>query len=122
VLKLTALGATAVAAAVVELWAVLGERVADPRDVPLVLLVGLALQVVALAPASALSRRFERAADRASFELTGDLEAFETAHRELARTNLSDLDPPRPVYVVLFSHPTAPERIAAARSLAAARP
>lgn len=30
--------------------------------------------------------------------------------------NLSDLEPPLPVYLLLFSHPTAPERIAAARA------
>ena len=30
--------------------------------------------------------------------------------------NLSDLDPPRLVYLLLFSHPTPPERIAAARA------
>jgi hypothetical protein len=33
----------------------------------------------------------------------------------LARSNLSDLDPPRAAYVLLFTHPTPPERLAAAR-------
>jgi STE24 endopeptidase len=35
--------------------------------------------------------------------------------RKLALANLSDLDPPRVVYLTLFSHPTPPERIVAAR-------
>ena len=33
-------------------------------------------------------------------------------HRRLALANLADLEPPRPVYLLLFSHPTPPERIA----------
>jgi STE24 endopeptidase len=50
--------------------------------------------------------------------VTRDPEAFEAAHRELATANLSDLDPPRPVYALLFTHPTPPERIAAGRAWA----
>jgi hypothetical protein len=33
----------------------------------------------------------------------------------LALANLADLDPPHLLYVLLFTHPTPPERIAAAR-------
>jgi hypothetical protein len=47
--------------------------------------------------------------------LTHDLAAFEATHRRLATGNLSDLDPPRPIYLILFSHPTPIERIQAAR-------
>ena len=120
VLKGTLLGATGAVAATVAVWGALGSHAADPRQLPVVLLVGLALELAALAPGSALSRRWERAADRCSLELTGDAATFETAHRELAAANLSDLDPPRPLYLLLFSHPTPPERIAAARAWAAA--
>ena len=67
---------------------------------------------------AAVSRRMERAADRCSLELTHDLEAFERAHVELARKNLSELDPPRLAYLLLFTHPTPPERLALARSWA----
>jgi STE24 endopeptidase len=35
---------------------------------------------------------------------------------ELARRNLSDLEPPRLVYLLLFSHPTPPERLALGRA------
>ena len=62
-----------------------------------------------------LSRRWERAADRFAVELTRDPATMERMHRRLALANLADLDPPRPVYVLLFTHPTPPERIAAAR-------
>ena len=48
-----------------------------------------------------------------SLELTGDRAAYESAFRRLARTNLSDLDPPQLLYLLLFTHPTPPERLAA---------
>jgi STE24 endopeptidase len=47
--------------------------------------------------------------------LTGDGEALEQMHRRLALANLADLDPPPLLYALLFTHPTPPERIAAAR-------
>ena len=79
------------------------------------LLVFTALELVGLAPAAAVSRSWERSADRCSLELTDDLQAFEKAHVELARQNLSDLAPPRLAYLLLFSHPTPPERLALGR-------
>jgi STE24 endopeptidase len=118
VLKLTALMMAGTAAGVVLIWAILGSEVADPRTIPLVLLLAGALELIALPALMALSRRMERGADRFSLELTGDLGALVTAHRNLALKNLVDLDPPRALYLFLFSHPTPPERIAAARSWA----
>jgi STE24 endopeptidase len=116
VVKGTLLGMLGAVVAVAVVWAALGADAADPRNAPIVLLLGLGLELAALAPGSALSRRWERAADRCSLELTRDLAAFERAHTELALANLSDLDPPRPLYLLLFSHPTPRERIAAARA------
>ena len=97
----------------VVLWALLGTRVADPRQVPLLLLLGLAFSLSSLPALTAVSRRWERQADRYSLELTGDHAAYATTFRSLARTNLSDLDPPRLLYLLLFTHPTPPERLAA---------
>jgi STE24 endopeptidase len=114
VLRATLLAMAGAVAATVVVWALLGTRVADPHGVPLLLLIGLGLQFAAAPALTALSRRWERAADRCALELTGDRAAFETAFRRLARTNLSDLDPPRLLYLVLFTHPTPPERLAAA--------
>ena len=122
VVKLTLLAMAGAVLAVAVLWAVLGTRVADPRTLPEALLLLLALELAALAPGAALSRRFERAADRCSLELTQQPEAFARAHRELARRNLSDLEPPRLAYLFLFSHPTAPERLALGRAWRAAHP
>ena len=88
----------------------------DPRVIPFVLFAG-AVAELALRPfALALSRRWERDADRFSLELTGDPEAYEATHRNLALSNLGDLDPPKAAYLFFFSHPTAPERLAAGRS------
>jgi STE24 endopeptidase len=69
---------------------------------------------------SAVSRRLERAADRFSLELVEDLSLFESSHRALALSNLSDLEPPRMIYLMAFSHPTAAQRIDAARRWAPA--
>ena len=120
VVKGTVLGMAAVAVGVLVLWAILGTRVASPRELPVALLVSAGLQLAGLAPTAWLSRSWERAADLCSLELTRDLDAFEKAHVELARKNLSDLEPPRLAYVLLFSHPTPPERLALGRRWAAA--
>ncbi len=131
VLKLTAIGMAGAAAFVVALWGLLhwdalleaigATGPGDPRVIPFVLLLAAALEYVGLPLGSTLSRRFERQADRFSLELTGDPDAYEATHRDLALANLSDLDPPRPAYVALHSHPTAPERIALGRRWAASR-
>jgi STE24 endopeptidase len=113
VLKGTALAMTGAIAATVALWALLGTRVADPQTIPLLLLLGLAFSLASLPALSGLSRRWERQADRYSLTLTGDYAAYATTFRRLARTNLSDLDPPRVLYLIVFTHPTPPERLAA---------
>jgi STE24 endopeptidase len=111
---LTALAMVGAGVAVLVLWAALGTL--SPRDLPLALIVLLGLEVAGLPVVAAFSRRLERAADRSSLELTRDLEAFERAHVELARRNLSELDPPRLAYLLMFTHPTPPERLALARA------
>ncbi|HKI23410.1 MAG TPA: M48 family metallopeptidase [Gaiellaceae bacterium] len=88
----------------------------DPRVIPFVLFAGTVAELALRPFALALSRRWERDADRFSLELTGDPEAYEETHRNLALSNLGDLDPPKAAYLFFFSHPTAPERLAAGRS------
>jgi STE24 endopeptidase len=87
----------------------------DARVTPFVLLLAVTLRLLAAPFGSALSRRWERMADRFSLDLTGDLATFEAAHRQLATENLSDLVPPRAIYLWFFSHPTPVERIESAR-------
>ena len=117
----TLLTMAAAVAATVIVWALLGARVGDPGQVPLVLLIGLGITLTSLPALTAVSRRWERAADRYSLELTGDRAAYTTVFRRLAQTNLTDLDPPRLLYLLLFTHPTPPERLAAAASVTVCR-
>jgi len=114
ILKATLLGMAGAVLAVLVIWAVLGTPA--PGDYPVSALLITALEFAALPFGSALSRRWERMADRYSLRLTHDPDAFIQAHLALARTNLSDLDPPRAAYLMLFTHPTPPERLALARS------
>jgi Zn-dependent protease with chaperone function len=129
-LKGTVLGAAGAAAFVLLLWVLLrwprllealdADGPGDPRIVPFVLLLAACLQFAAAPVGARISRRWEREADQISLELTADPETFETTHRKLALSNLADLDPPRLLYLMLFSHPTPPERIAAARRFGSA--
>jgi STE24 endopeptidase len=130
VAKGTLLGMAGAVVFVVLLWALLqgaslpeaigATGAGDPRVIPFALLLGGALEALLSPFGSALSRRWERQADAFSLDLTRDQETFESIHRRLALANLSDLDPPRAVYLAWFTHPTAPERIAAARRRARA--
>jgi STE24 endopeptidase len=132
VLKSTLLGGAAVVAVVIVLWLLLrsgailhvvgATGAGDPRVVPFVFLVVAVLQLVALPFGSALSRRWESAADRFSLHVTKDLDTFERAHHRLGLSNLADLDPPRAIYLAVFTHPTPPERIAAGRRWAGSLP
>jgi STE24 endopeptidase len=91
---------------------------ADARVVPFVLLVGSVLGLLLAPLQAALSRSWEYACDRFAVEQTGDLAAFESAFGRLAEANLPDPTPPRLAYLWLFSHPTVPERLEAARRAA----
>jgi Zn-dependent protease with chaperone function len=109
VLKGTLLAMASAAAAVLLLW----PFDPTPRHIPLLLFVLTLLELAAAPLFAAFSRRLERRADRFALELTRNADAFRRAFLSLARTNLADLDPPRVVYALIFTHPTPPERIAA---------
>jgi STE24 endopeptidase len=112
VLKGTLLGMAGAVVVVLVLWAALGAL--RPSDFPSAALIVTGLEIAGLPAISWISWRWERAADRCSLELTGDRDAFSRAHVSLARKNLSDLDPPRLAYLMLFTHPTPPERLSLA--------
>jgi len=122
------IGALGIAAAACLLYLVLGwepllrragvERLADPRSLALVLAV-IAVVTTLSGPIELLaSRRAEARADVHALDITGDPQAFVAMQRRLAVTNLSDLDPHPLVYGLFASHPSAPERIALARTWA----
>jgi STE24 endopeptidase len=124
----TTLAMTGAVVTVLVLWALLSSggvlssigaaSAGSARVIPFVLLVAAALELLALPVWTAVSRRWERSADRFALELTRDPDALETTFRRLALSNLSDLDPPRALYLATFTHPTPPERIAMGRAWA----
>jgi STE24 endopeptidase len=107
--------AMAIAAAVVVLVRLVVGTPA-PGDLPTAVLLVLAAQAVVAPCFAAYSRRYERQADLFALDVTQDLSAFEHVMIDLAKRNLGDLQPPRLVYLFLFTHPTAPERLALGRA------
>ncbi len=95
---------------------------ADVAGLPLFLLVLFLLSLVGLPIQNAVSRHFERQADWTSLELTRNPAAFIRAEVDLARSNLADLNPPRPVVWLLYTHPPVAERIRMAETFAAEHP
>jgi STE24 endopeptidase len=124
VVRATLVGALTTAAGIVALFFLLRFRplldtidargAADPRVAPFVLLTAAVGGVLAQPFGVALSRRWERAADRTALELTGDPDGLAEMQRNLAVTNLSELAPSRLAYLFRYTHPAPAERIAAA--------
>lgn len=114
VAKLTAAAMTGAAVVVVAMR--LAITTPQARDLPIAVLVIVAAQFALMPPLAALSRRFERQADLFALHTTRELGTFERVMTVLARRNLGDLKPPRLAYYLLFTHPTAPERLALARA------
>ncbi|GAA2696013.1 M48 family metallopeptidase [Nonomuraea recticatena] len=77
----------------------------------------LSLATVLSGPGQNLvSRHIEARADLHALDLTRDPRTFVAMQKRLAITNISDLSPDVVEYVLYASHPTAPQRIAMARS------
>ncbi|HOD34843.1 MAG TPA: M48 family metallopeptidase [Syntrophales bacterium] len=89
-----------------------------------ILLTAILLKPAAyfLAPIGAMiSRRFERASDRYTFELIGSTVALCNALKRLAKDNLSNLHP-HPLYAwFYYSHPPLTERIRQLRTMEASK-
>ena len=88
-----------------------------PSDVagfPVLLLAVGAVSLVMVPTVNALSRTYERSADRFALELTNNPRAFISAMRRLAAQNLAEERPSRVVKWLFYSHPPTYERIAAA--------
>jgi STE24 endopeptidase len=74
--------------------------------------VSLVMQPVA----HAMSRAYERDADRFALDLTRNPEAFVSALRRLGVQNLAEEHPSKLVQWLFYSHPPLRERIAAAQT------
>ncbi len=89
---------------------------ASPAALPgYALSVGIAALVLSV-PGSQLSRQVEAAADDFALDLTQDPAALVELQTELAERNLSDPDPPGWYEALFATHPSAVERIGAARA------
>jgi STE24 endopeptidase len=106
------------AAALLQVLAVpIGLRnVADIAGLPLLLLAGGAVSLVMQPVAHAMSRAYERRADRFALDLTGNPEAFVSALRRLGAQNLAEEQPSKLVQWLFYSHPPLRERIDAAQT------
>jgi STE24 endopeptidase len=89
--------------------------VTDVAGLPLLLLTAGAVSLVMVPVAHAMSRRFERSADRFALDLTHNPAAFISAMRRLGAQNLAEDDPSTVVQWLFYSHPPLRERIAAAQ-------
>jgi STE24 endopeptidase len=67
----------------------------------------------------AMSRAFERSADRFALDLTRNPAAFISAMRRLGAQNLAEDNPSTIVQWLFYSHPPVRDRIAAARAFKA---
>ena len=90
--------------------------VSDIAGLPLLVLVGGGLTMLATPIVNALSRWNERRADRFAITLTKQPAAFISAMKRLGTQNLAEEHPSRLVLWLFHSHPPIEQRIEAARS------
>ena len=88
----------------------------DVAGLPLLLLAAGAVSLVAVPAGHAMSRAFERRADRFALDLTRNPAAFISAMRRLGAQNLAEEHPSRVVQWLFYSHPPMRDRIEAAQS------
>jgi STE24 endopeptidase len=100
-------------------WAVRALGLAGPADaagLPVLLLAAGAISLVMVPAAHALSRAYERSADRFALDLTKNPTAFVSAMKRLAAQNLAEEHPSKAIEWMFYSHPPIRERIAAAET------
>lgn len=88
----------------------------DVAGLPLLLLAAGAVSLAMVPFAHAMSRTFERSADRFALDLTQNPSAFISAMRRLGAQNLAEEQPSRLVQLLFYSHPPLHERIATAEA------
>jgi STE24 endopeptidase len=88
----------------------------DVAGLPLLLLAAGAVSLVMVPVAHAMSRAFERRADRFALDLTRNPSAFISAMRRLGAQNLAEERPSKAVQWLFYSHPPMHDRISAAQA------
>lgn len=91
-------------------------NITSVATLPLLLLALTLFGLFSLPCTNALSRYFERQADRFALETTGDADAFISAMERLAASNLANPEPHPVIEWLLHSHPSIARRVAAARA------
>jgi Zn-dependent protease with chaperone function len=94
---------------------------ADVAGLPLLLLAAGAVSLAMMPVAHAMSRAYERRADRFALDLTRNPGAFVSAMRRLGAQNLAEEHPSKVVQWLFYSHPPVRERIAAAQAFGGGR-
>lgn len=92
----------------------------DPADIaslPLILLIVTLGSYLLLPAENALSRHWERQADRFAIAATGNPQAFQRTFVRLARQNLADPTPPRLIEGLFGTHPAIGRRVADAQQM-----
>jgi STE24 endopeptidase len=92
---------------------------ADFSNLPLIVLVGIAMTLILLPLMNAYSRFHEREADRYAWKSITSVEPFTSAMEKLAAQNLAEREPSWIVEMLFHSHPPVAKRIAAADRWAA---
>ena len=92
---------------------------ADVAGLPLLLFAAGAVSLVMVPVAHAMSRGFERRADRFALDLTRNPSAFISAMRRLGAQNLAEERPSKVVQWLFYSHPPMHDRISAAQAFKA---
>ena len=93
--------------------------VADVAGLPLLLLAAGGVSLLMVPAAHAMSRAFERSADRFALDLTRNPSAFISAMKRLGAQNLAEERPSKLTQWLFYSHPPMRERIAAAQAFTA---
>lgn len=83
----------------------------DLRAMPVLVLFAVVANLLALPVTNTISRHLEANADATALHLTHDPAGGVRLFRQLAFTNLSDLDPNPVAVAVLFTHPATRQRI-----------
>ncbi|MGH2614625.1 MAG: M48 family metallopeptidase [Thermomicrobiales bacterium] len=90
--------------------------IGEEASLPMLALLMSAMGLMLMPVQAAFSRAMERRADDFALQLTRDGAAYAGAMERLATQSLADPDPPRPVVIMLYSHPPIVERIRTARA------
>lgn len=92
-----------------------------PALIPVLALTVTMAAFVLQVPGNALSRSVEAKADRTAIALTGDPQGVVDLQVRLAKSNLSDVDPPAIWHFVFGTHPSTIDRIAIAEGAEVSR-